>query len=272
MFIIMPLDAPLIRQQDFGQSTDMEDRPAKRPRVFLDAVEVPTVESIYGKRVKRVARDASIEEINAKIKTFKNVSIPDQGFCSMLIMPTQPLVKKGEALAFSLDTIRERMARIGFEPFPVPLDASTVNFHVSRWYLCDVYGGSPVDTFPSIIKERLDKHGLNDFMYPNLDMNPFGPQMPGSPGLFFGIATPGNTIEDSEDVDHAQIYRVISRLQSGIWQYQGQYKMALVPSLTPQEWSSQDWKVSRFHPINLTCATHDVFRLRRYAMLGSRRF
>jgi len=77
----------VIRQQDSGQPADMEDRPAKRPRSFLDAVEVPTVESIYGKRVKR---DASIEEINAKIKTFKNVSSPDQGFCSMLIMPTQP--------------------------------------------------------------------------------------------------------------------------------------------------------------------------------------
>jgi len=189
----------------------MEDRPAKRPRrLFLDAVEVPTVEPAYGNPANRVARDASIEEIDAKTKTFKNVSSPDQVFCSMLVMPTQPLVKKGEALAFSLDTVRERMRGIGFEPFPVSLDASILDFHVSRLYLSDVYGGNHADTFPAMSKKRLEKHGLDNFMYLNLDMNLFGPEKPGSPGLFFGIAAPGSTIEDSEEVDHSQTFSDLS--------------------------------------------------------------
>lgn len=65
-----------IHRQDCGQPIDMEERPAKRPRrVFLDAVEVPTVESVYGKPVKRFVHNASIEEMNAKIKSFKNVSL-----------------------------------------------------------------------------------------------------------------------------------------------------------------------------------------------------
>ena len=76
MFIIALLDALFIHQQDVGQPINVEGRPAKRPRrVFLDAVEVPTVESVYGKPVKRCAHNASIEEIDAKIKSFKNVSL-----------------------------------------------------------------------------------------------------------------------------------------------------------------------------------------------------
>jgi len=97
-----------------------------------------------------------------------------------------------------------------------------------------------VDPFPT---KRFGKHGLNDLMHPNLDMHPYGPQIPGSSGLFFGI------VEDSEEVDHT--WRVISRLRPGRWQYQGQYKMALVPPLTPQEWFLQEWKVGRFHPIKV---------------------
>lgn len=185
----------------------------------------------------------------------------------------QPLVKKGEALAFSLDTVRERMQRIGIEPFPIPpdIDAAMVDAYFSRWYLCNVYGGSPVDTFPTIRKELLDKHGLDDFMYPNLDMNPFGPQIPGSPGLFFGIATPGE-IEDSEDIDDSRAYRVISRLEAGKWQYQGQYRMAFALPLSPQEWSVQDWKVGLYHLIDVKTCYPECFLSTRYAMHGSRIF
>lgn len=75
MLIVVLLDVLFIHQQDPGQPIDMEERLAKRPRrVFLDAVEVRTVESVYGRSVKRFAHDPSIEEINAKIKSFKNVS------------------------------------------------------------------------------------------------------------------------------------------------------------------------------------------------------
>ena len=165
------------------------------------------------------------------------------------------------------------MQLIGIDPFPVPQDINPamVEAHFSRWYLCDVYGGSPVDTFPTIRKELLDKLGLNDFMYPNLDMNPFGPQMPGSPGLFFETATPG-AIEDLEDINRSRSYRVISRLEAGKWQYQGQYRMGLAPSLTPQEWSSQNWKVSQFYPIGIKTCYPKCFPSTRYAMLGSRKF
>lgn len=86
----------------------------------------------------------------------------------------------------------------------------------------------------------LDKHGLDNWMYPNLLWNPSGPEIPGFPGLFFradGIDGPGMLNET--------IYRVIVRLKSGpLWQYVGQYKRIGAPSLTKEEWQIQSVQVS----------------------------
>jgi hypothetical protein len=133
------------------------------------------------------------------------------------------------------------MLPMGFDPYPIPpeVDEDMKNLIINRLYMTDVYGGSFVESFPKIRKALVDKHGLDDFMYPNLVMNPFAPQIPGSHGLFFGLIARGFIEEPDDD----QIYRVISRLESGKWQYQGQYIMGYAPRLTTQEWASQPRKV-----------------------------
>jgi hypothetical protein len=93
-------------------------------------------------------------------------------------------------------------------------------------------------TFPKIADERLAIHGLNDFMYPNLDMNPYAPEVPGARGLFF-VPRPS----DRPAEEWPEVQRVITRIASAKWQYVGQYRMRPAASLTKEEWASQDAKV-----------------------------
>lgn len=145
-------------------------------------------------------------------------------------------MKKKEGLAFSLDTIRDRMLTIGLDPFHIPLDRSIRDTDIPRLFLSHEYGGSPQETFPNIRKDKLREHGLNDFMCLNLDLNPCAPATPGAPGLFFtthwGPANPWPKIQ-----------RVVCRLSSGKWLYQGQYKLAPSESLTKEEWARESLKV-----------------------------
>jgi hypothetical protein len=34
-------------------------------------------------------------------------------------------------------------------------------------------------------QKKFAVHGLDDFTYPNLDLNPYAPEVSGAPGLFF---------------------------------------------------------------------------------------
>ena len=107
---------------------------------------------------------------------------------------------------------------------------------VSRVFLSSVYGGNQQQTFPTISKEKLDIHGLDDFMYPNLLFNPCAPQMPGAPGLFFRAR--------GQPAGHwPKVQRVITRIDSNAWQYVGQYKLSPAPSLTKDEWAAEDPQV-----------------------------
>lgn len=101
-----------------------------------------------------------------------------------------------------------------------------------------------METFPKISTKKLVIHGLNDFMYLNLNLNPQAPQFPGAPGLFFDVdSTPGSP---PEDVDDGRIHRLFSRLDSAIWAYCGHYKKKQVKSLTKEEWAVQRPKVHYF--------------------------
>lgn len=153
-------------------------------------------------------------------------------------------VKKGpkELPGFNLDTINrrleDRLGPAGQRDFEVNIE-NEVQFAVApRRFFSSTWGGNPQETFPTIGKEF--KHGLKDFMYPNLLWNPHGPEIPGSAAIFFepnGFDGPG---EDSPDV-----YRVIVRLKEGpIWLYVGQYVLLGSPSLTKDEWLQQDRKVN----------------------------
>ncbi|RDB20371.1 hypothetical protein Hypma_012570 [Hypsizygus marmoreus] len=213
-------DEPTMAGQDHEGAEVTRPRQAKRRKVFMDAVEVPTVQSILGDRVKRLTPvlEESDEEAKVKLENLKN-----------------PKVKKKEGRLLSLDTVRERLRGISLDPYPIPLDKSIIDVEITRRFLSHHYGGGEVAMFPQIGKKFLDVHDLRDFMYPNLDHNPHCPEVPGAPGLYF-----------SADGVHAwpwpDIQRVITRIRSGRWQYQGQYQLAPVKSLTKEEWASQDRK------------------------------
>ncbi|RDB20273.1 hypothetical protein Hypma_012569 [Hypsizygus marmoreus] len=196
-------------------------RQAKRRKVFMEAVEVPTLQSIFGDRVgPQIGRafEEDEEEIKVMLENLKN-----------------PNVKKSEGRVLTLDTVRERLRKDGLGLYPIPLDKSVQDVEVTRLFLSKHYGGGMVETFPTIGKKFLHLHDLRDFMYPNLDYNPHCPEVPGAPGLFFAA-----------DGHHAdpwpEIQRVISRIRSGWWLYQGQYRMKPAKSLTKEEWASQKQK------------------------------
>lgn len=148
-------------------------------------------------------------------------------------------------MELNIDTVRERMKSIGYDLYPVPLDKTTQDVTVTREFMSDQYGGSPMGTFPSISEENFALHGLDDFAYLSLDLNPQAPQLPGAPGLFFAVdSEPGSPPAEKDAND--EILRLFSRLQSAIWLYCGQYKMTQVPSLTKEEWGAQLPKVSYF--------------------------
>lgn len=150
-------------------------------------------------------------------------------------------MKKKQNVSLSPDTVRERLKNIGYELYPIELDKSIQDVTVTREFMSKVYGGNSQETLPKISEKKLAVHGLNDFMYLNLDFNPHAPQVPGAPGLYFDIDSDPYVLP-AED-DWPKIMRLFSRIQPKIWIYCGHYKMNRVHSLTKEEWASQSPKV-----------------------------
>ena len=153
-------------------------------------------------------------------------------------------IKKGpKALPnFDLNTIDRRLEVLGpagERDFAVNIPNEIKFTAVPRQFFSCIWGGNPQETFPIIGAKFLEKHGLNDFMYPNLLWNPHGPQIPGCAGLFFepnGLDSPGE--------DSPYVHRVIVRLPEGpTWLYVGNYQQISSPALTKDEWLMQAQKV-----------------------------
>jgi hypothetical protein len=156
-----------------------------------------------------------------------------------LLSVLQPKVKRKKDYVLSVDTVRDRMRGIPEQPYDIALDQGRASVMVTRQFLSTIYGGNSQMTFPKIADEKLATHGLNDFMYPNLDMNPYAPEVPGARGLFFETSS-----SDEPAKEWPQVQRVITRIASAQWQYVGQYRLRPVASLSKEEWTSQADKVT----------------------------
>lgn len=161
------------------------------------------------------------------------------------LKPEGVKVKKGPKglCSLRLDTINDRLeAKLGpagQRDFDVDIDNEVKFKSVPRQFFSSTWGGNPQETFPTIGKEFLKKHGLDDFMYPNLLWNPHGPEIPGAAAIFF---EPNGL--DTREEDSDEQYRVIVRLKEGpIWLYVGQYILLSSPPLTRDEWLMQERKV-----------------------------
>jgi hypothetical protein len=162
----------------------------------------------------------------------------NDGFTNLAL---QPKLKKLQNIGLSADTVRERMKSIGYDLYDISLDKSTQDMTVTREYMSNQYGRSAHSTFPKISKKNLALHGLDNFMYLNLDFNPHAPQVPGAPGLFFDVNSDSDTPPSGDE--RPSTMRLFSRIQRKVWLYCGQYLLKRVASLTKEEWAEQLPKV-----------------------------
>ncbi|KAF9779240.1 hypothetical protein BJ322DRAFT_1113588 [Thelephora terrestris] len=135
----------------------------------------------------------------------------------------------------SLDDVSvfTRLSKVGLEIFPVTIEGQIQELSVSRRFLSLHFGGSPVGSYPTIGKKKLESHGFDNFMYVSLLVHPNAPSFPGAPGLWMCSCNCIDTLEDM---------RLIVRVQASpkaLWQYMGQYDLRSSDPLSLQEWAMQ---------------------------------
>ncbi|KAF5359633.1 hypothetical protein D9756_003125 [Leucocoprinus leucothites] len=171
-----------------------------------------------------------------------NVKLEQQSDTRRAIMESRqnPKMKIKTKLEFNLETLLNRLD--GLKPLIV--DDETIpqeirNFAFPREFISSLYGGNTQETFPLIGEKFLKEHGLDHWMYPNLEYNPAAPRMPGHPGLFF-IPTPElGDMKKQKLLSTPRFYRVVTRLATNKWLYMGDYMLQQVASLTVSEWEEQ---------------------------------
>lgn len=136
-------------------------------------------------------------------------------------------------MAFSDRVLYRRLQQIGSDIYPVE-DSVNKYFIFARKFFSERFGGNGQETFPSVAKHRVEKHGLNDWAFPNFDWNPHLPQTPGAPGLMYNGGLLG---------DDPFTRRVFVKLSPGKWLYVGMYRFSVVTPLSPAEWDVQPLKV-----------------------------
>ncbi|KAJ7165581.1 hypothetical protein C8R43DRAFT_213788 [Mycena crocata] len=239
---------------DIELISDMpEPRPEKRRRVFMEAVVIPerparTREAADRSSAQsREETDAERQEIHRKLEQLHN-----------------PIVKKPKNMpTLSLDTIRERLQNIGYEPRPIDLDKAILDVTTRRDFMSKEYGGNPQETYPTIAEHFVEKTSLAYFMYLNLLHNPHAPEVPGAPGLLFDALCKHeweDRVKAEEEKEKKEKKKGItkvtkkqevegeilfSRLASATWQYQGQYALGPAPPLTIAEWKQQPPQVRK---------------------------
>ena len=135
--------------------------------------------------------------------------------------------------------LRDRITLIGLDvqSHYMTIDKTSQEATVSRQAMSARYGGSTQSRCPRIGRAALARHGMDDFMYLNNEMQPVAPSVPCAPGLFIGR-------EGSQDT--TGVKRQFTRLGPNEWLYVGQYELAPSdpPHMRPAEWREQCPRVS----------------------------
>ncbi|KII83374.1 hypothetical protein PLICRDRAFT_95931 [Plicaturopsis crispa FD-325 SS-3] len=184
----------------------------KRRRSVMEAVELPTL--------------ACIKLQHEKIKAMKST-------IDKLKNPNAKMNKKNSE-GLKLESLYARLNDIALEPFHVDLDETIKGQVFTRVLISNLFGGNTQATFPSILKERLDEHGKDDFMFLSRDYNPHAPQITGAPGLFYGVY--GKSTPTDLAAQPKYLRRLFTRLDTGAWLYVGQYHQYRAPNLTLDEY------------------------------------
>ncbi len=146
---------------------------------------------------------------------------------------------KKSAYSLSKKFLRDRIKPIGLDvqSHYMTIDKISQEATVSRQAMSARYGGNTQSRCPRIGRAALERHGMDDFMYLNNEMQPVAPSVPCAPGLFIGR-------EGSQDT--TGVKRLQTRLNYNEWLYVGQYEIAPSdpPYMTPEEWQDQCPRVS----------------------------
>ncbi len=131
-----------------------------------------------------------------------------------------------------------RLDTIGRPVYPVPMDQAEASAPASRLFFSHYFGGAPQGKYCPAGQNFLAKHPQagrrRDFLYLNLRWNPYGPRIPGAPGIFFGS---GRIDKWTEDMSPRS---VIIFLKKNQWLYLGEYKLGKAVDLTTTEWKALD--------------------------------
>ncbi|KAF9530954.1 hypothetical protein CPB83DRAFT_904938 [Crepidotus variabilis] len=147
--------------------------------------------------------------------------------------------KQHQGMRLSNDIFVDRLesALICLDGFHVTLAREFTQRPFPRMFISNTYGGSPMRTFPKPDDDRIAMHGYNDWMFLNLDLHPWAPQIPGKPGLWLSP-------EGEPEETYRDIKRTFSRFPTqALWLYLGQYRVVLTTSLTKEEWLKESTKV-----------------------------
>lgn len=145
-------------------------------------------------------------------------------------------------------TVLDRLKSVGADSvYQIDLPDEMKYFTFNRMFLVRLYGGSFISTFPNIGPERVNLHGIDNLCFPNLDLNPHAPVIPGAPGLFF----------ECEPIGRGRFEcRVFTPWKGNhTWGYMGDYEFIPVTSLSGDEYSMQSETVSETVSINMAGET-----------------
>ncbi|RDX48548.1 hypothetical protein OH76DRAFT_1307337, partial [Lentinus brumalis] len=124
--------------------------------------------------------------------------------------------------------------------YPIPVSPEIANQGFSRPYISHLYGGSLRATFPSPSPDMLEWHGLDDWVFLNLEHCPHAPTRPGYSGLHFSQHRARGTWEKLRAP-----LRTFVKLASSQWVYMGQYRLVPGKSLTTTAWMEQKPEVRK---------------------------
>ena len=125
-------------------------------------------------------------------------------------------------------------------PFHVDMNKITHNVIPSTWRdISAIYGGT-VGLAPKISSKKLETHGFDHWLTPNLEFHPFLPAQPGWPGLMLQLD------DDTEEwrPKEGNEFRVVARKDLHYHEYIGQYEMVRLDDITRDEWEQQPAKVA----------------------------
>ncbi|KAJ3826845.1 hypothetical protein EV361DRAFT_865656 [Lentinula raphanica] len=209
------------KADSFGDASS-DSKASLKTRMVLDCV--------YIKPSSSICAEDDTQRALAKLKAMQNPKLKLKK-------------KKDEEMQLPLNPNTILPLLDAMENFPVTLPLAERSVTVSRDFMNHTFGGGVRKSFVKIRQEKVNEHGYNDFLYLTKEVDTLAPSIPGQPGLFFSTREAFDLEYTPVWMKEPYIFRVFTRLTSGYWLYQGQYKFAHCKTLTATEWCEQGEKV-----------------------------